>query len=216
MYVGMLREDLAKGDPEPVENDLSRIFSATEKMAQLLAGVLELSRSGQFVNLPEDVPLGELAREVIAIVSGQIKNKGVQVEILPGLPVVFGDRLRLSEVLQNLLDNAVKYMGDQSHPRVEIGSRRDGNETICCVSDNGIGIDPRYHEKVFGLFDQLNPKVEGSGIGLALVKRIVEVHGGRIWVESEGVGHGSTFCFTIAAKSESPEAGRAEPKTASS
>ena len=107
------------------------------------------------------------------------------------------------------------WLGDQSQPRVAIGSRRDGNETICYVRDNGIGIDPRYHEKVFGLFDQLNPKVEGSGIGLSLVKRIVEVHGGRIWVESEGAGHGTTFCFTLAARSESQESERTEPKTAS-
>ncbi len=121
------------------------------------------------------------------------------------MPVVFGDRLRLLEVLQNLIDNAVKYSGDQAKPRVEIGSRPDGNETVYYVRDNGIGIDARYHEKVFGLFDQLNPKVEGSGVGLSLVKRIVEVHGGRIWVESEGAGHGTTFCFTIPAKTESQE-----------
>ncbi|MEE8452848.1 MAG: ATP-binding protein, partial [Thermoguttaceae bacterium] len=163
---------------------------------------------------PEDVPLEGLAREALELVGGQIKENRVQVEISNDLPVVFGDRLRLTEVVQNLIDNAVKYMGNQAEPRVEIGSRCNGNETICYVRDNGIGIDPRYHEKVFGLFDQLDQKVEGSGIGLSLVKRIVEVHGGRIWVESEGLGHGSTFCFTLAAKSEPAERPGSEPCTA--
>ena len=202
-YVGMLREDLAKGDVEPAQNDLARISNAADRMDQLLRDVLELSRIGHLINEPDDVSLEELAREALELVGGQVNQRGVQVEISPDLPVVFGDRSRLREVLQNLIDNAVKYMGDQPRPRVEIGSRRDGNETIYYVRDNGIGIDPRYNEKIFGLFEQLNPKVEGSGIGLSLVRRIVEVHGGRIWVESEGSGHGSTFCFTIAARDES-------------
>jgi len=198
-YVGMLREDLAKGDSGPVEDDLARISNAANKMDQLLRDVLELSRIGRLVNASVDVSLEELAHEAIELVGGQVRESGVQVEISPDLPVVFGDPLRLREILQNLIDNAVKYMGDQAEPRVEIGSRRDGNKTICYVRDNGIGIDPRYREKVFGLFDQLDPKVEGSGIGLALTRRIVEVHGGRIWVESEGPGRGATFCFTLAA-----------------
>ena len=186
-----------------MEDDLACISNAADKMDQLLKEVLELSRIGRLVNPPVRVSLEELAREALKLASGQVKEKGVQVAISPDLPTVFGDRLRLREVLQNLIDNAVKYMGDQSRPRIEIGSYRDGNETVCYVRDNGIGIDPRYHEKVFGLFNQLDQAVEGSGIGLALVKRIVEVHGGRIWVESEGPGHGSTFCFTSAAGSES-------------
>ncbi|NQU45378.1 PAS domain S-box protein, partial [bacterium] len=109
-YVGLLREDLAEGEPGSIDNDLSRISGAADKMARLLDDVLELSRIGRLANSPEDVALEELAHEVLEIVGGQIKKKGVQVEILPGLPVVFGDRLRLSEVLQNLIDNGVKYM----------------------------------------------------------------------------------------------------------
>ena len=78
-----------------------------------------------------------------------------------------------------------------------------------------MGIKPAYHEKIFGLFDRLNPKGEGTGVGLAVVKRILEVHGGRIWVESKGLGHGSTFCFTLAARSESLESRQTEPDTVS-
>jgi len=115
---------------------------------------------------------------------------------------VYGDRQRLVEVLQNLLDNAVKFMGDQSDPRIEIGARSargedaEHGEPVFYVKDNGIGIAPEHYDRVFGLFNQLDPKIEGTGVGLALVKRIVEFHGGRIWVESEA-GKGATFCFTL-------------------
>ena len=89
-------------------------------------------------------------------------------------------------------------MGEQVAPRIEIGVREEAGQQVFYVRDNGLGIESKYHEKVFGLFDQLDAQSEGTGVGLALVKRIIEVHGGRIWVESEGVGHGSTFCFTLA------------------
>ncbi|MCP3961876.1 MAG: histidine kinase, partial [bacterium] len=98
-----------------------------------------------------------------------------------------------------LLGNAVQYLGDQPAPRIEVGMRATPNDEppVFYIRDNGIGIDPKYHDKIFGLFERLDPEAsEGTGIGLALVKRIVEVHGGRIWVESEGAGRGSTFCFT--------------------
>ena len=113
------------------------------------------------------------------------------------MPSVYGDRLRLLEVYQNLIDNAVKFMGDQTSPRIEIGAQQHDGEVVCFVRDNGIGIASEYHEKVFGLFERLDTVIDGTGIGLALVKRIVEVHGGRIWVESEGEGRGTTFWFTL-------------------
>ncbi|NJN79528.1 MAG: GHKL domain-containing protein [Anaerolineales bacterium] len=104
--------------------------------------------------------------------------------------------MRLVEVVQNLVDNAAKFMGNQFNPKIEIGFKEDESESIFFVRDNGIGIDSNYHEKIFELFNKLNPDAEGTGIGLALVKRIIEVHGGKIWVESE-VGKGATFYFTL-------------------
>ena len=100
------------------------------------------------------------------------------------------------EVYQNLLENAVKFMGEQAQPRVEIGATQNGTEVTCYVQDNGVGLDRRYHEKVFELFERLDQHIEGTGVGLALVRRIVEVHGGRTWVES-AVGKGATFYFTL-------------------
>lgn len=128
---------------------------------------------------------------------GRIELHNVQVHIAPDLPAVYGDRVRLVEVVQNLVDNACKFVGDQPHPRIEIGARHEQNETVFYVRDNGMGIEPQYHDTVFGLFNKLDPQSDGTGIGLALVKRIIETHGGEIWIESTGVGHGSTFCFTL-------------------
>ena len=121
----------------------------------------------------------------------------MEVEIASAWPVVAGDRVRLLEVYQNLIENAVKFMGDQPKPRLELGARIEGTEALCFIRDNGMGIDPKYHTKIFELFERLDQQIEGTDIGLALIKRIVEVHGGRIWVESEGLGHGSTFWFTL-------------------
>ena len=126
--------------------------------------------------------------------------KRIKVDVEENPPVVHGDRPRLVEVMQNLIDNAAKFMGDQPVPQIDIGVQRENNQHIFFVRDNGIGIQSAYQEKVFGLFDKLDAQSEGTGVGLALAKRIVEVHGGQIWVESEGKGQGSTFCFTIPVK----------------
>ena len=196
-FLGLLERDAARGNIERMRADMERIAAATDKMQRLLAELLELSRIGRQVNSPEEIPLRELIYDVQKQVAGPLGERRVVVELAPDLPLVFGDRVRLLEVFQNLIENAVKYMGDQPTPRIEIGAEQQNGTVQCFVRDNGIGIEPRFHEKVFGLFERLDTATEGSGIGLALVKRIVEVHGGRIWIESEGVGQGSTFHFTL-------------------
>jgi len=195
-FLGYLEEDVRDGNTERTKQDIDRINNAIKKMDRLLNELLELSRIGRMMNPPEDVPFEEIVREALGKVQGRLDSNKVKVEIGNKLPVVHGDRVRLVEVVQNLLDNAAKFTGDQPGPKIEVGFRQDENENIFFVKDNGIGIDPQFHEKVFGLFEKLNPSSEGTGIGLALVKRIVEVHGGRIWVESES-GKGTTFCFTL-------------------
>ncbi len=196
-FLGMLEKDAEAGDRERMRQDITRIRNASGRMAILLDELLELSRIGRTTNPPEDVAMSELAGDAVEQVAGEIAERGAEVVIAPDLPAVRGDRQRLLEVLQNLIANAVRYMGDQPRPRVEVGARRSSGETVIFVRDNGIGIDPRYHQKIFALFERLQPDTEGTGIGLALVKRIVEVHGGRVWVESEGDGRGATFCFTL-------------------
>jgi PAS domain S-box-containing protein len=198
-FLGYLEKDALSGNQERLRSDIQRITDATDKMQRLLNELLELSRIGRLMNESQPVSFGELADEVVELVQGQIMERGITVHIEPGLPTVFGDRQRMSEVLQNLVDNAAKFMGNQPEPRIEIGQRGEDAERdmpIFYVKDNGIGIQTEHHERIFGLFNKLDIKSDGTGIGLSIVKRIIEVHGGRIWVESEA-GKGSTFCFTL-------------------
>jgi PAS domain S-box-containing protein len=196
-YLGYLEKGVKSGNLERFESDMSRIVEATHKMQRLLAELLQLSRIGRKMNPPETLSFQEIIAEAMSLVEGQLVSRGVRVHIEPDLPLVRGDRARLVEVLQNLVDNASKYMGEQANPQIVIGHQVKNGNPIFFVRDNGCGIAPQYHEKIFGLFDKLNPQSEGTGVGLALVKRIIEIHNGRIWVESTGLGHGSTFFFTL-------------------
>ena len=196
-FLGYLEKDALSGNQERLRSDVQRITDATEKMQRLLNELLELSRIGRLMNESQPVSFEELAHEVLELVHGRIMERGITVYVQSGLPTVFGDRQRLVEVLQNLIDNAAKFIGTQTEPRIEIGQRgEEDGKPIFYVRDNGIGIQTEHHERIFGLFSKLDIKSDGTGIGLSIVKRIVEVHGGRIWVESEA-GEGSTFCFTL-------------------
>lgn len=197
-FLGYLEKHMRDGNVDAFRADVRRISNATVQMDRLLKDLLELSRIGRLLNTPQDVPFGELVREASEIVRGRLESCGVTLQTQPDLPIVRVDRARLTEVLQNLFDNAAKYMGDQKEPLIEVGCEGydASNHPIFFVRDNGMGIAPEYHERIFGLFDKLDASSEGTGVGLALVKRIIEFHGGRIWVQSEA-GKGSTFLFTL-------------------
>jgi two-component system, chemotaxis family, sensor kinase Cph1 len=215
-FLSFVERDALAGNVVRLKADIARIADAVGKMQRLLNELLELSRIGRMLNPPEAVPFGSLAREAEALVAGRIAGRRVEVVIADGLPTVWGDHDRLREVVQNLLDNAVKFTGDQPRPRVEIGTRQDAGERVFFVRDNGVGIDAAFREKVFGLFEKLDPDSEGTGVGLALVRRIVVLHGGRVWVEPGEAGRGSTFCFTLAeppAASAAPEGGGHERRS---
>jgi signal transduction histidine kinase len=196
-FLGLLGEDIKANRPEQIHRDIERIGGAADKMDELLSGLLELSRIGRVIHPPEDADLGQLTREALESLADRLRSRDITVRVAPDLPVVHGDRLRLREVLENLIDNAAKHMGEQPNPVIEIGVRRQEGRPVIFVRDNGPGIEPRYHNRIFNLFEKLDPSVEGPGIGLALVKRIVELHGGRVWVESDGAQQGAAFCFTI-------------------
>jgi PAS domain S-box-containing protein len=196
-FLGYLEKDALSGDHQKIKGTIERITLAARKMQSLLNDLLELSRIGRIMNLPEDIPFEEVVKEAIERVRGQLEAKQAQIKIQNDLPLVYGDRVRLVEVMQNLIDNSTKYSDPASNLCIEIGTKEDEHgQTIFFVRDNGIGIDPQFHERIFGLFNKLDTKAEGTGIGLTLVKRIIEVHDGNIWVESE-LGKGATFYFTV-------------------
>ena len=198
-FLGYLEQDMAGLDQRRVKQDLTYMHAATDKMGRLLDELLNLASIGRKMNPTERVPFQKLAREAVELVIGRIITSGVEVQVADAAVVLEGDRSRLVEIWQNLVENACKFMGDQPKPRVEIGVEQRGGETVFFVRDNGMGIDPRHQPKVFGLFEKLNPKSEGTGMGLALVKRAVELYQGRIWVESDSPGHGANFLFTLPA-----------------
>lgn len=206
-FLGYLEQDTLAGNIERMKSDMKRITDATDKMQQLLNDLLELSRIGRLTNEHVSIPFGDLAREAVELVQGRIMEYGVVVHIEEEMPVVFGDYPRLLEVVQNLVDNAAKFMGSQFEPRIEIGwDGEEGGKPILYVRDNGMGISSEHHERIFGLFNKLDVRADGTGVGLALVKRIIEVHGGRIWVQSE-VGKGAAFYFTLPSPPESNSTG---------
>jgi signal transduction histidine kinase len=200
-FLGFLEDDLKKESYEKIPNTINRIREAAKKMERLLNVLLELSRIGRLINPPKDIPFGELVEETLELVHGQLMEKQIEVRVEAGLPIVRVDRVRMVEVLQNLIVNAIKFMGAQEHPTIEIGMLVKDNKNVFFVKDNGVGVAPEFHNRIFGLFNKLDPSSDGTGIGLALVKRIIEVHGGKIWVESE-VGKGATFFFTLKNKDQ--------------
>lgn len=202
-FLGFLEQDSTSGNMVRLKEDIKRIGDATDKMQTLLNELLELSRIGRLANPPQYVNFKELIYEVIELLHGRLYEKNIIVDVQEELPNVYGDRRRLTEVLQNLLDNAAKFTRDDGSPRIEIGQNEfEDGKPVFYVKDNGLGIDVMHQDYIFGLFNKLDADSDGTGIGLALVKRIVEVHGGRIWVKSEA-GVGSTFFFTLPSGPES-------------
>ncbi len=200
VFLGYVQADLGSGNVDDALADLQRISEAADRMHQLLNDLLALSRIGRSQKAPETFSFEELVREAVDSVADREEQDRVEIVIASALTEVHAERDRIRGVLENLVGNALKYMGPQTAPRVEIGVRQDAEEPVFYVRDNGAGIDPQYHDKVFGLFERLEAHVDGTGVGLAIVRRVVEIHGGRIWIESEGLGHGSTFCFTLPGK----------------
>ncbi len=195
-FLGYLVEDAESGDSQRLREDIGRITDAAAKMERLLGDLLALSRIGRMANPPERFPMRAAFDEALARVGGAIASSGARVSSLE-LGEAFADRERIVEVWQNLVENAIKYSKPGVTPVLVAGAEARDGRSAFFLRDNGIGIDRKYREKAFALFEKINPKSEGTGIGLALVKRIVEVHGGRVWVE-DGIDGGSTFIFTLA------------------
>jgi PAS domain S-box-containing protein len=196
-FAGMIEQDVQNGDFLQLKKDLDRINAAADTMQELLSDVLELSRIGRIISPPEKIPFSVIAREAADLLAGQISKRGVTLEIAPDLPEVNVDRTRIREVLVNLLENAVKFSGNRPDSVIRVGVDRSGEMPVFFVQDNGIGIEPNYIGRIFNLFEKLDPSYPGTGVGLTIVKRIIEVHGGKIWAESGGLGKGTTFRFTL-------------------
>jgi len=195
-FLGQLQKHL-KTDPERIDKDMLRIETAADKMHSLLDDLLELSRIGRIVGDIREVMFNEIVDDAISRLEGGINEAGVKLSIQNDMPKVTVDTMRFSEVIQNLVENSIKFTKNRDNPKITIGFRKENGRDIFFVMDNGIGIEEEYRERVFGLFEQLEHKHGGTGIGLAIIKRIIENHGGVIWIEGGENGQGASFCFTI-------------------
>ncbi len=212
-FADYLEKDVREGRTDRLAADARRIADAVGTVQRLLDQLFELSRAGRPVGPPVAVQAEDLVHEALRLVRARLEASGAKVEVEGPLPEVFGDRARLVRVLQSLLDNALKFSAGQEAPRVVVEAR-EGEEgrAVLVVRDNGIGVEARHREQVFGLFEKLDPRGEGTGVGLAVVKRIVESHGGRVWLESEGTGRGTAACVSLplAPGVQEPRAGPTE------
>ncbi|MBL4623128.1 MAG: PAS domain S-box protein [Immundisolibacteraceae bacterium] len=191
----VLAESLEDNDIEAAKADLQRISRAASKMQDLLGELLEYSRLGVKPNNIESAPMVEIIDDALDRVAGQILESSAIITVQPDQPTVEGNLTRLVQVYQNLIDNAIKFHHRERHVEIELGWN---SEQACFfVDDNGPGIESQFKEKIFGLFDQLDQDRSGTGIGLAAAKKIIETHGGTIWMESPSPLGGTRFNFTL-------------------
>jgi len=192
-----LLEDHGPSLPPEGRDLLARVRQQAQRMAQLIEGLVQFSRLGRKPLDVTSVDLAALAQTVVQELQQANADRKVVVSVAP-LPPAMGDRSLLRQVLMHLIGNAFKFTCQRPAARVEIGSREDGGERVYYVKDNGAGFDMRYAGKLFGVFQRLHSAAdfEGTGVGLALVQRIVRRHGGRVWGEGR-VDEGATFSFTL-------------------
>jgi PAS domain S-box-containing protein len=194
---------------EQADDWIGRTIQSAERLQAVIQGLLDYSRAGAQGKVFEPVDMSEVFRDTIADLEALIRETGAAVTCSP-LPIVVGSRPQLVQLLENLVGNAVKFHREVP-PRVDVSAAERGEEWIFTVADNGIGIDPKHQHRLFGIFRRVHgeQRFPGTGIGLAVCRRIVERHGGRIWVESEA-GVGSTFAFSIPCR-RAPERAHSSP-----
>jgi signal transduction histidine kinase len=198
--LGLLKEELQEERLVAAGEFIATAEETVVGMRDTIDDLLKLSRIGTVAIDLQPVGLRQVAEELVRKHAPQLEDKHtvVSLELSEDQPTVLADRNRLVEVLDNLMVNALKYACDGPEPRITIGSETVGREVRLFVKDNGPGIGKEHHEKIFGLFQRLDESKEGTGVGLAIVKRIMEVHGGRVWVES-AIGEGATFWLAFPA-----------------
>ncbi len=184
-FSGLLREELADGNTEEALHCADRIERSSERMERLISDVLELSRAGTVRYDPERIDVSRLVDEVCLDLRERLDKVGMSVKVQPDMPALFADRVRLGQVFENLVGNAVKYGSSHDAPALTITGSQINDELVYRVADNGRGIPVEYHERILRPFERLDSDVEGTGIGLTIVSRFVALNGGRISIESE-------------------------------
>ena len=179
-----------------VPESLGYIAKSVTKMSALITGLLELSRLGRLELKKEALDMNKMIANIISNFEFKLQKEGVKTEISK-LPLCFGDEVQINQVFSNLIDNALKYFGPGNHKEIIISGKSEDNRSVYCIEDSGIGISPSHQDKIFEIFHQLDPiNIKGEGLGLTIAQRIVEMHHGKIWVQSEN-NKGSRFYLEL-------------------
>ena len=200
-YLTIFKDNVAKASDEESKALFKKTEGLIDSMNQMISSLLFYSKVGQVNYAKKECSTDEIVRSVAKLLQPLLNKNSVKLNIGENLPKIYCDQTRIRELFQNLIENAIKY-NDKPEKEISVGYNQDG---FFYVSDNGIGIEPQFKEGIFRMFCQIDNKQEGSGAGLALVKRIVERHDGEIKVESD-YGKGTTFFFTLGQSKNSTEA----------
>jgi light-regulated signal transduction histidine kinase (bacteriophytochrome) len=199
-FARVMLEDLSGRLDADGERYLNIIHQEARNMGQLIDDLLALTRLGRRELTLGPIDMTELARRVWEDVRVGHKDRELEIEIQP-LPGTLGDQAMIRQLLAHLLENAVKFTKGRRPAQIQVSGRSEGDEDVYCIKDDGVGFDMKYENKIYEVFQRMHPQEEfaGTGIGLAIVKRIVVRHGGRVWAESKA-GEGAVFCFALPKK----------------
>ncbi|WP_413560937.1 sensor histidine kinase [Bdellovibrio sp. HCB209] len=203
-YISFLREDLQAGRFDALMDSLARVEKANKKMHELIYDLLQLSRTSRMELKVAPINLSLLIGEIKKDLRDQLADKKTELIVPNGLPVVNGDSKRITQVFENLIINGLKYAAVTDKNTIEILHKEDEKEILIGVKDTGPGIPPQYHKKIFALFQRLDNEKEGTGVGLTIVSRIMGLHGGKAWVESEPP-NGATFWVSFPKQYQFPK-----------
>ena len=194
-YVAQLKRDIDKGRFDRLPELASWISEVVQGMNHNINDLVELSRIGRITTPAEQMDIAGLALEIIGFQRQRIEAGGIKIEIEDSIPKISGDPVRIRQMLQILIKNAIHFGCDSEQPRISISGERQAETIMIRIEDNGRGIDPKYHQRIFELFQRLDPSTGGTGIGLTLARKIAEVHHGTIHVESTP-GDGANFVIS--------------------
>ena len=196
-YIGFLKMDLASGRQDRLATFASQVENGAVSMQKVIQDLLEISRVGRSREEPAIVDIESLIQDILIDIDIQVTEAEAEVIISPDIPEVFCEAIQMKQVFQNLITNALKYGQSENHSlQITIGGKTIDDVVCLTVADNGPGVDSEYSEKIFELFHRLDSEEEGTGIGLAIVKRVAQVHSGRVWVEPTE-GGGATFVIAL-------------------
>jgi light-regulated signal transduction histidine kinase (bacteriophytochrome) len=199
-YLNLIERRLGEHLDGEIKEFMDFATDGAQRMDRMIVDLLEYSRVGRGSAPFAPTPMGAVLSEAVLNLQVAIGETDTAIDIAPDLPTVMGERSELIRLFQNLLGNAVKYRSPDRPPHIQVGWRAEGSQMVIWVRDNGIGIAEADHNRAFRIFQRLIPgsQCEGSGIGLAVCRKIIDHHGGRIWIEST-VGEGSTFLVALPA-----------------